>query len=227
MATDTDTSFFDNTGAGTDFGNLADGDMVVAIGQYSTDPIVLNAIVVENGGNAMQVKGEVISEPADSQFLLLANDDTNLVVETQTGTKYYDNDGPVAPENVALGAAIEVEGVKPDKADPEDPDLMRAALIFLLAEPADQRSGAIAEPLDADTQTFVLSTSDVGDVNVCVIGDARILFVDVANSEVMQGEFVDLEVDQVVDVFGGMAADDSCFEASEVIVDVDASTPAE
>ena len=73
VATDTDTSFFDNTGAGTDFGNLADGDMVVAIGQYSTDPIVLNAIVVENGGNAMQVKGEVISEPADSQFLLLAN----------------------------------------------------------------------------------------------------------------------------------------------------------
>ena len=67
----------------------------------------------------------------------------------------------------------------------------------------------------------------MGDVNVCVIGDARILFVDVANSEVMQGEFVDLEVDQVVDVFGGMAADDSCFEASEVIVDVDASTPAE
>ena len=126
VATDTNTSFFDNTGAGTDFGSLTDGDMVVAIGQYSTDPIVLNAIVVENGGNAMQVRGEVISEPADSQFLLLANDDSDLVVETQSGTKYYDNDGPIAPASIALGAAIEVEGVKPDKADPEDPDLMRA-----------------------------------------------------------------------------------------------------
>ena len=67
----------------------------------------------------------------------------------------------------------------------------------------------------------------MGDINVCVVEDARILLVDVTNSEVTQGAFADLAADQVVDVFGGMAADDSCFEASEVIVDVDASTPAE
>ena len=34
-------------------------------GQYGTDPIVLNAIVLEIGGNAQQVKGNVVSAPMD------------------------------------------------------------------------------------------------------------------------------------------------------------------
>lgn len=227
VATDTSTSFFDSAGLGTDFAGIVDGDMVVAIGEYSTDPLILNAVVVEIGGNAMQVKGEVISQPADSQFLLLTNENGDLVVEIQPGTKYYDIDGVIDPALVVIGADVEVEGVMPEKIDPDDPDLIRAALIVLLEKAADQRSGTIAAPLDSDTQTFVLSTADVGDINVCVVQEARILFVDTASSVVMAGAFGDLVAEQVVDVFGAMADDDSCFEASEVIVDVDASTPPE
>jgi hypothetical protein len=219
VATNGNTSIFDATGTGADFGTLADGNMVVVIGEYSSDPIVLIAIVLEIGGTAMQVKGDVVSDPVDSEFLMLANDDTDLVVEIQPGTKYYDNDGPVSSELIVLGAGIEVEGVKPEKADEADPDLMRAALIFLLAEPADQRSGTIAEPIDSVTAIFVLST-DTGDINVCVMEDARILLVDTDASEVTAATFADLAVDQIVDVFGAMAADDGCFEASEVIVDI-------
>ena len=45
VATDGMTSFFDDEGRGTDFASLADGNMVVVIGEYGTDPIVLNASV--------------------------------------------------------------------------------------------------------------------------------------------------------------------------------------
>ena len=56
--------------------------MVVVIGRYETDPdIVLDAVVLEIGGNAEQVKGNVVSDPVDNQFLLLADDDSDLVVE--------------------------------------------------------------------------------------------------------------------------------------------------
>ena len=222
IATNGDTSFFDDTGSDADSSVVTDGAMAVAIGEYSTDPIVLNAIVVEVGGNTEQVSGEVITAPADSKFLLLKADDSNINVETQDGTRYYDNEGTVDPATVTLGAMVEVEGVQPEKADAADPDLIRAALVFLLAEAPEQRSGTIGEPIDADARTFVLTPVEegAGDINVCVADPARILFVDPENSTVEEKEFADLAVDQMVDVFGAMAEDDSCFEASDVIVEV-------
>ncbi len=216
------TSFFDNVGLGTDFGGLSDGAMVVVIGEYSSQPIVFNALVVEIGGNAEQVTGEVVSEPADSRFLVLTIAGEDVTVELQPGTKYYDASGPIGADAVVLGTTVEVEGVFPPKADPADPDLIRAALVFLEAPDADLVSGTIAEPVDGDTRTFVLSTEG-GDINVCVVDGAGILLVDTTNSEVTTGEFADLAAGQVVDLFGMTAADDSCFEADEVIVDLDAS----
>ena len=216
------TSFFDDVGLGTDFTGLSDGAMVVVIGEYSSDPIVMNAIVVQIGGNAEQVSGQVVSEPADSQFLVLTIGGTDVLVELQPGTKYYDASGPIGADAIVLGADVEVEGVMPPKADPADPELIRAALVFLEAPDDDLLSGTIAEPINSDTQTFVLST-DSGDINACVVEGASILLVDTANSEVTTGVFGDLVAGQVVDLFGMMAEDDSCFEANEVIVDVDAS----
>lgn len=222
VATDANTSLFDDEGLGTDFASLMVGDMVVAIGQYETDPeIILNAVVVEIGGNAEQIKGSVVSDPQDSQFLVITVDGVDLTVELQPGTKYFDASGPVAEEAVVLGADVEVEGVQPPKADPADPDLIRAALVFLEAPDDEQISGTIIEPLDADARSFGLTLEEGGDTCVRVNEDAAILLVDVGNSEVTEGAFTELAVDQFVDLFGETAAD-TCFDANEVIVEVTA-----
>ena len=223
ITTDTMTSFFDDAGLGTDFGGLSNGAMVVVIGEYSSDPIVLNAILVEIGGNEEQVSGRVVSEPENSQFLVLTVDETDVLVELQPETKYYDEDGPIDAAAIMLGTDVEVEGVMPPKADPDDPDMIRAAIVFLEAPDDELLSGTIAAgTLDPVDRTFEL-TVDNNPVCVSVNDDAVILLVDTANSEVLGGTFDDLADDQVVDVFGEMPEGEICFLANEVIVDVDAS----
>ena len=226
VATDGDTGIFDNVGLDTAFGTLVVGDMVVAIGSYITDPeIALNAVVLEIGGNAEQVKGNVVSNPMDDQFLVVVDDDGNLVVELQAGTQYYNADGTIGAEAIVLGVDVEVEGVKPPKADAVDPDLMRAALIFLEADADEQISGTITEPLAAETRSFVLTLTEGGSTCVRVNEDADIILVDEANSIVTMGTFADLAVDQAVELFGEEDLEDQnhCFDANEVIVE--ANTP--
>lgn len=221
VATDAMTSFFDDEGLDSDFAYLADGSMVVVIGEYGTDPIVLNAIVVENGPDVGQITGNVVNRPEGGQFLVLTIDGEDYVVELQSGTKFYDADGPIATDHIALSDRVEVEGVIPPKADPEDPDMIRAALVFLEANEDDLLSGTIADPIvdSEEEQSFILTTG-TGDVQVCVLDGATILLVDDTNSEVTMATFADLAVDQVVDVFGTMPEGEGCFEANEVIVDV-------
>lgn len=231
VATGVDTSIFDDAGAPGDFSALMTGDTVVVIGNYTVEGgIVLNAVVLEIGGNAEQMKGNVVSDPADDKFLLQKLDDTSIVVELQIGTKYYDADGALGPDAVVLGADIEVEGVQPPKADPADPDLIRAALVFIEAEEDEQLSGTIVAPVEATNPpdevtlgSFNLTPGDGGgDVCVRVLFDADILLVDIAASTVTMAAFADIVAGQVVDLFGTTAGD-SCFEANEVIVDVNAS----
>lgn len=222
IATDSMTSIFGDDGLGTGFGMLADGDSVVVIGQYSSNPFVLNAIIVEVGGNAVQINGNVVSDPTDSQFLLYTNDGSDVVVELQPGTKYYDETGPIDASAIELGIDVEVEGVMPDVA-PEDPALLRAALVFLEAEEAEQLSGTVASEPDAVARSFDLMPKSEELVCVRVAEDADILLVDTANSEITMADFEDLAIDQVVELFG-MTAEDSCFDATEIIVDVVAST---
>ena len=229
VSTDTTTSFFDADGLGTDFSGVTGGAMAVVIGQYVTDPeIFLSALVVEIGGSAEQVKGNVVSDPADSKFLLVADDDSDLVIELQPGTKYFDETGAIGDDAIVLGVDVEIEGVLPAKADPNDPDLMRAALVFVEAEEDAQISGTIIEPIveptDSALGSFGLTLSGGGDTCVDVNTDADILLVDETNSEVTMGTFADLAVDQSVDVFGTMP-ETGCFLANEVIVEVVVETP--
>ena len=222
VATDVETSFFNEVGeqSAGGFGDLADGDMVVVIGEYGTDPFVLNAVVVENFDTAEQISGIVATEPADSQFLVLTVDEQDYIVELQPNTKFYNASGPITVDFVALGDRVEVEGVIPAEADP---DVIRAALVFLEANMAEQLSGTIAAgTLDTDARSFDLTTA-LESVCVRVAAEASILLVDTTGSTVMPGGFGDLADDQVVDLFGATAAD-ACFDADEVIVDV---TPSE
>jgi hypothetical protein len=228
VSTDTMTSFFDDAGLGTGFGGLSDGAMVTVIGEYASDPILLNAFVVQIGGNNEQLTGEVVSEPADSKFLVLTIGGEDVTIELQPGTKYYDASGPIGSDAVVLGATVEVEGVLPPKADPEDPDLMRAAIVFLEAPDADLLSGTIVTltPAGPDTPaSFQLQPEDVAAPEACVVmGDETlVLLVSATDGTVTEGTFESLAVNQVVDVFGGVPDGESCFVADEVIVDVDES----
>ncbi len=223
VGTDDTTSIFGDDGLGTEFGTLADGNSVVVIGMYSSDPIVLNAIVVEIGGNAVQMRGNVVNDPMDGEFLLYTDEQADVLVELQPGTKFYDESGPIDASAIMLGDDVEVEGVMPEVA-PEDPTLLRAALVFLEAEDAEQLSGTIGSEPDADTRSFDLMPESGDLVCVRVNDDADILLVDTELSEITMAEFADLLIDQVVELFG-MTAEDSCFEAAEVIVDLNASPP--
>jgi hypothetical protein len=216
------TSFFDDAGVDTDFGGLSDGAMVVVIGEYSNDPYLINALIVEIGGTAKQLTGQVVSvsEPADNTFLVLTVGGMDVTIELQTGTKYYDENGPVGAEAIAVGKYVEVEGVMLSNAD-----LMRAALVFLESPDDEQLSGTIAVGTlvkDAVPAVFELAT-DGGPVCVRVNDGADVLLVKTTTSEVTIGTSENLEEGQVVDLFGTTASD-SCFEANEIIVDDDAST---
>jgi hypothetical protein len=219
-STSNDTSIFGSDGLPTGYATLTNGDSVVVIGSYTVNgSIVLNAAVLEIGGNAEQVKGSVVSTPADDQFLVLRSGGAEIVVALQAGTRFYDEVGELTADAILVGADVEVEGVIAPKADPADADVIRAALVFIEEEDDQQASGKIIEPIDAAMRSFGLATF-AGDICVRVNGDADILLVDVAASEVTMADFGDLAVGQVVDMFGTMT---DCFDANEVIVDVNAS----
>ena len=231
--TNGDTGIFDDLGLDTGFSSLGGGEMVVAIGMYETEPdIVFNAVVLEIGGNAEQVKGNVVSNPVDDQFLMVVDDNGDLVVELQAGTKFYDVSGAIMRDAIVVGVNVEIEGVKPPKAEETDPDLIRAALVFLEENPDEQVSGTIVLSTLDDTvpESFDLTLEDSS--TLCVrLDDADILLVDEANSQVTTGTFADLvalaaqeptPADPFADLFGETAPD-TCFVATEVIVAVEAA----
>jgi len=199
-------------------GDGGDADSDSHAGRVDVD-FEIDALIIEIGGAAEQLKGNVVSEPVDNQFLLVIHDNGDIAVELQDTTKFFDADGEIGPESIVVGANIEVEGVRPDKANPDDPDVIRAALIFVEAEDDEQLSGTISDPPAADTRSFGLMPVEGNDTCVRVDEDADILLVNAATSEVTMGTFDDLAEGQFVDLFG-VTAIDGCFEANEVIVDV-------
>ena len=148
------------------------------------------------------------------------------VVELQEDTKFYDTNGVLEPPVIAIGAEVEVEGVQPPKADAADPDLIRAALVFVEPEADEQLIGTItAAPAEMSRQ-FTLTTEDMMEHCIDVQEDADILLVDIMNSEVTMGAITDLVDGQVIDIFGETVAGECTFSANEVIVDLNASPPA-
>ena len=222
VMTDINTSFFDIDGLPTDFTGVALESPVVVFGRYQVDPdVVLDAVVVEVGGMAAQVKGEVVTDPLNEPFLLLAEDGSDLTVDLQENTKYFNADGEVDVSAVLLGANVEVEGVLPDM------DQIRAALVFVEDREDDQLSGTISGAVETDVDTgvvtFDLLLGDGVTIVMVTVADAPvILLIDEVASEVTEGSIEDLADGQSVDLFG-MEPSEGLFTASEIIVDV---TPA-
>lgn len=200
----------------------ADTDSDSDSGRADVD-VILDALIVEIGGTATQLKGQVVSLPADGSFLVLLMDGMEYEVELQDGTRYFGPDGELTPNDVVIGASVEIEGVILEKASETDPDVIRAALVFVEAGDEDQLSGTIAEPVDAEAGSFMLSAGTT-DRSVQLTEDATVLLVDTENSTATAGSAGDLYAGQVADVFGAEDASmTGIFNASEVIIDVAAS----
>lgn len=117
------TRIFNNEGLAAEFSTLMVNDPVVAIGRYVVDPdIELDTLILEIGGNAEQVSGNVVSSPMDNQFLLVINDNGDIVVELQPGTKFFDAQGEIVNtaasevtmgtiDDLALGQFVDLFGV--------------------------------------------------------------------------------------------------------------------
>lgn len=219
IRTNANTSFFDADGVPTDYSALAINSMVVAIGRYELEPnVLLRAYVVQVGGTAEQISGQVLSKPVDGRFSLLRNNGSEVLVDIQPTTRFFDANGEVGQGSVVVGRKLEIEGVFPAVANNGQPALFRAALIFVEGAEANQVSGSIIAPLDASKQSFGLSTNS-GDTCVRLNSGASNVLINAMTAEVTMGTFGDLELGQAVDVYGAIASD-SCIDADEVIVEV-------
>jgi hypothetical protein len=218
----TDGCVYDAEGVPTAPTALAEGDEVVVIGRYSRSDgdIVLDAIVVEQGP-AEQFRGTVNSEPADGTFIMIDREGTEFIVELQADcTQVLGPDGAiVGATGLQIGQGIEVEGVRivPPETS-EDPDLLRAALIIIDGDDAEEQvSGTIAPPIDEETMSFHLTTSN-GGVDVVLIEGATIHVIS-SESENSEGTFDDVQEGRSVVASGELL--NGIFEASMLIIEID------
>jgi hypothetical protein len=222
----TDGCVFDADGIPTVPTALAVDDEVVVIGRYSRagNDIVLDAIVVEQGP-AEQVTGTVNSLPDEAgTFLMIDRQGDEIVVELQDGcTQVLGPDGSiVGAEGLAVGQGIEVEGVRIAPATEGDPATLRAALIIIDGDDAEERlSGQIADPIDETALSFFLitSASSNGGVTVVLDPEASILVFDGEN--LVPGTFeVNIKngLGDSADAYGELGTD-GLFHATSVVVE--------
>jgi len=235
-----DTCVFGPDGMPVGIDTLVVGDTVVAIGRFRHEDdddgdsdsddgrvdmdVELDALVIEIGGNAAQVKGVVLGEPDDNgKFELGVGEDTTMTVQLQDTTKIFGKDGLFDPTALLVDTVIAVEGVVETSDNPDVNDLIWAALIFVDdKDEVESLSGTIAPDPDPDTESFILIT-DGGDVCVELLEEAEITLVsqDADGTMSENGDFSDLKAEQSVEVFGHSGVG-GCFQADEVVVDLTA-----
>jgi hypothetical protein len=229
-----DGSVYDAEGLPVSFGELNVDDFVTVIGRYQQDAannventgvdekFAFDAIVIEIGGNASQLKGIVASTPDENdQFDLVIDNGVFVKVQLQDSTKIIGEDGELDSSALAVAQKIEVEGVIVEAAVAEDPDVIRAALIIIDDGLYDDKlSGTIKEPLDPTNMTSIVASSSA-DICVNLNNDSIIIFISESTdgTEVKVGTFADLATDQSVDAYGQQGSG-GCFQATEVIVDL-------
>ena len=220
----TDGCVFDADGIPTEPTGLEVNDEVVVIGRYSRmgGDIVLDAIVVEQGP-AEQVVGTVNSLPDETgTFLMIDRQGADVLVELQDGcTQVIGPDGAiVGAEGLEIGQGIEVEGIRIAAETEGDPATLRAALIIIDGDDAEERvSGTIAEPVDQDASSFFLVTSTTasGGVTVVLEPDATIS-VFAGDGDQSPGDFADIIDGRAAEAYGELG-DDGFFHATAVLVD--------
>jgi len=220
----TDGCVFDADGIPTEATALAEGNEVVVIGRYSRsgNDVVLDAIVVEQGP-AEQVTGTVNSLPDENgMFLMIDRKGTSLMVELQADcTQVLGSDGAiVGAAGLQIGQGIEVEGTRIAPETDGDPALLRAALVIIDGDDAEEQViGTISEPFDEETSSFFLTTTTPdGGVTVVLDPDATIIVFDGNGQD--SGEFVDIvnAVGRTAVVHGELGTD-AFFHATNVVIE--------
>ncbi len=229
-----DGSVFDAEGMPVSFADLQVNDFVVAIGRYLQDDtnntqnsgvdekFAFEAIVIEIGGTASQVKGSVANSPdGNDQFDLVTEKNTVITVQLQAGTKIIGKDGELDRSALVIPQDVEIEGYVVAAVVAGDPDTLRAALIIVddgLYE--EKLSGIIVDPLEPVNMSFVLATG-IGDRCVALNDDALIVFISESTdgTQVRIGTFTDLNDGQSAEVYGQSGVV-GCFLASDVVVDL-------
>jgi hypothetical protein len=224
----TDGCVFDAAGIPTEPTALVVDNEVVVIGRYSRagNDIVLDAIVVEQGP-AGQVTGTVNTLPDDTDtFLMIDGGENEVLVELQDGcTQVIGPDGAiVGAEGLAIGQGIEVEGVEIAPETEGDPAMLRAALIIIDGDDAEETvAGTIAEPFNEDTLSFFLVTStDASSGVTAVLNPEPKITVIESDGTIRDGTFaVDIMggAGNAAEAFGELGTD-AFFHAREVIFEV-------
>jgi len=222
----TDGCVYDADGIPTAPTALAEGNEVVVIGRYSRSggDIALDAIVVEQGP-AEQVTGTVNSLPDENgMFLMIDREGNEIVVELQKDLEQQDNCTQVlGPEGAIVGAAgllvgqgIEVEGIRIAPETDEDPTLLRAALILIDGDDAEEQlSGTVAPPVEEPT--FMLLTTASGGVTVMLEPDASISVLS-GDSDISEGTFADVQEGRSADAYGELGTD-GFFHATSLVIE--------
>ena len=220
----TDACVFDADGIPTKPTALAVNDEVVVIGRYSRvgGDIVLDAIVVEQGA-AEQVAGTVNSLPDENgTFLMIDRQGDEVLVELQDGcTQVIGPDGAIAgAEGLAIGQGIEVEGVRIAPATIGDAATLRAALVIIDGDDAEERvSGNIALPIDPETSSFFLVTDTTpGGVTVVLEPEATIFIFAGDDGTQSPGDFSAIAAGRAAEAYGELGID-GFFHATKVLVD--------
>jgi hypothetical protein len=193
-------------------------DPVVVIGTYGEgdDNPTVEAIIVEKGA-ARLFKGIVTSLPDTAgRFTMTDPTGQSITVELQPDcTRLFGPSGEtVAAAGLQIDDVIEVEGVIPD-----DPDVLRAALIVVDADDRlQQLSGTIGEP--NVSSGFILAT-DAGDRCVELADNAVITLVSISTGETRDGSVANIEAGQSADAYGTFGPDgvDGCFNATGLVIE--------
>lgn len=215
----TDGCVLDANGQPTTFDALAAEDIVVVIGRYVriNNELAIDAIFVEQG-DATQVRGTVNSKPGDDgTFVMIDRDGNEITIALQKNcTRVFGPDGEITDgAALQIGQGIEVEGVVIPPVAEGDPTLLRAAMILIDGDDAEEQlSGTIAKPLV--DPSFNLSTAG-GDICVVLEAEAVITFVSADGTEMTPGSFGELLAGQSADAFGELGTG-GCFLANELIV---------
>jgi hypothetical protein len=222
VATDENTGIFDENGDPAEFGAIAMGDFLTAIGFFRVDEgvededtagMVLDAVTIELGelGTFASLKGTISADlnAMDEFGLDIASGqgfgaDTTVTALLQQGTRIFDNAGtPLDDSALVAGATGQFDGVLTPSEDA--PESMKTSLIVLDMEPDAEEvlSGEILTLNDGE-DGFMMTTAE-GDRCVVVDGDTEIFLVTVSEEDGLTSEpgaFGDLMEGMSVEVFG-------------------------
>jgi hypothetical protein len=223
-----DTSIFDADGRPAQLADLAVNDEVAAVGRFrigTGETLVFDAAWIQQGGfdALVAVTGVIRTSVVGDEFTIAPDPDGlvpagELTVRLLPGAKLFDRrGGALSPGDLQPGQRARVFGALAGT----DPERLDASLVFV-REPADatRLHGAVAQRFDPAAGTLVIqavTSTSVGPACVAIGSGDDVFRITERDDQLVSDRIApgDLQVGEVVDVFGHSAA--PCFDADTVI----------